>query len=69
MTVEERNGMYMFGRNGMPVSAITERISETEWVPPAGLQVEPAFQTRFFEQEDSPGFMMMVLSFPALKMI
>jgi len=69
MTVEERNGMYMFGRNGMPVSAITERITETDWVPPTGLQVEPAFQTRFFEQEDSPGFMMMVLSFPALKMI
>ena len=69
MTVEERNGMFLFGRNGMPVSAIMERISEAEWLPPTGMQMEPAFKTRFFEQEDRPGFLMMVLSFPALKMI
>ena len=69
MTVEERNGMYFFGRAGMPVSAITERIIETDWNPLAGMQIEPVFRTRFFEQEDSPGFLMMVLSFPAMKMI
>ena len=69
MTVEERNGMYLFGKAGMPVSAITEWISEAEWIPPSGIQPEPVFRTRFFEQEDSPGFMMMVLSFPAMKMI
>jgi len=69
MTAEERNNMYLFGRQGMPVSAITERISETDWLPPAGMQAEPAFRTTFFEREDSPGFLMMVLSFPALKMI
>ena len=28
MTVEERNSMYLFGRSGMPVAAITERINE-----------------------------------------
>ena len=69
MTVEERNGMYLFGRAGMPVSAITERINETDWTPPDGKEFEPVFITRFFEQEDSPGFLMMVLSFPAMKMI
>ena len=69
MIAEERNGMYLFGRNGMPVSAITERVTETDWIPPTGLQIEPAFKTRFFERENNPGFMMMVLSFPAMKMI
>ena len=71
MTAEERNGMYLFGKEGMPVSAIMERLYEADWIPPLGrqTQVEPAFRTKFFEQEDSPGFLMMVLSFPALKMI
>ena len=69
MTVEERNGMYLFGQSGMPVSAITERISESKWTPATDMQIEPAFKTTFFEREDSPGFMMMILSFPALKMI
>ena len=69
MTVEERKGMYLFGKNGMPVSAIMERIRETVWTPATGMTTEPAFRTTFFEQEDSPGFMMLVLSFPALKMI
>ena len=69
MIAEERNGKYLFCRQGMPVSAITERLHEAEWIPPTGMQIEPAFRTTFFEQEDSPGFQMMVLSFPALKMI
>lgn len=69
MTVEERNSMYLFGRSGMPVAAITERINEADWIPSSGMQIEPAFRTTFFENEDSPGFMMLVLSFPALKMI
>lgn len=69
MAAEERNGMYLFCRRGMPVAAITERITEADWVPPTGMHIEPAFRTRFYEQEDSPGFLMMVLSFPAMKMI
>jgi len=69
MTVEEKNGLYLFGQNGMPVAAITERISEAAWFPSTVMQIEPAFRTTFFEQQDSPGFMMLVLSFPALKMI
>lgn len=69
MSVEERNGMYLFGQPGMPVAAITERLQEADWIPPTGRQTGPAFRTTFFEREDSPGFQMMVLSFPALKMI
>ena len=69
MTVEERNNMFLFGQQGMPVAAISERIEDTEWLPPTGMQIEPAFRTAFFEQQNNPGFRMMVLSFPALKMI
>ena len=69
MTAEEVNGKYMFRRPGMPVAAVMERLQEADWIPPAGTRTEPAFRTSFYEQEDSPGFLMMVLSFPALKMI
>ena len=69
MTVEERDDRYFFVREGIPVSAVTERLYEAEWIPPTGNLVSPAFRTVFHEQEDSPGFLMMVLSFPALKMI
>lgn len=69
MMVEELDGKYMFVQSGMPVAAVTERLYEAEWVPPSGAQIGPAFRTTFYEQEDSPGFLMMVLSFPALKMI
>ena len=69
MIVEEVGDRYMFVRPGMPVAAVTERLQEAEWIPPTGTRIEPAFRTSFYEQEDSPGFLMMVLSFPALKMI
>ena len=69
MAVEERNGMFLFAQPGMPVAAITERIGASDWIPPSAMHTEPAFHTTFFEREDSPGFLMMVLSFPALKMI
>ena len=69
MAVEERDDKYYFVRSGMPVAAITERLYETEWIPPTGNRIAPAFRTRFYEQEDSPGFLMTVLSFPALKII
>ena len=69
MTAEEIGGKYMFVRPGMPVAAVMERLQEAEWVPPGNTRTEPAFRTVFYEQEDSPGFLMMVLSFPALKMI
>ena len=69
MTVEEVGGRYMFVRPGMPVAAVTERRPESDWIPSTGTRIEPAFRTVFYEQEDSPGFVMMVLSFPALKMI
>ena len=63
MLMEERDGKYMFGQQGMPVIAITERTQEAEWTPP---NMEPVFQTKFFEPV-SEGLRMMVLSFPAMK--
>ncbi len=69
MIAEEINGKYLFVRPGMPVSAVTERLQEAEWIPPLATRAEPAFCTTFYEQEDSPGFVMMALAFPALKMI
>ena len=69
MSVEERNGAYWFCRRGMPVAAVTERLAEAEWSPKSGMRIEPAFRTTFYELEDNPGFRMMVLSFPALRII
>lgn len=69
LNVEERNGMYLFGEAGMPVAAITERIAGAEWIPPSRYELQPVFRTTFFEGDSSEGFRLMVLSFPALKMI
>jgi len=64
--VEIREDSYLFGPPGLPATALSRRISEAEWVPLKGLEVEPYFHTVFYE-EVSPGYRMMVLSFPALR--
>ncbi len=46
--------------------ALSERISKTDWMPSSGYDVEPYFRTVLYE-EVSPAFLMMVLSFPALR--
>ena len=63
---EIRNGIYLFGRPLMPVTAMTERITEAEWIPPKHAEVEPYFRTTFFENVNE-AYTMMVLSFPALR--
>ena len=63
---EIRNGVYLFGRPLMPVTAMTERVAEAEWIPPKHVNVEPYFRTVFYE-DVSEGYRMMVLSFPALR--
>ena len=60
------NGIYLFGRPLMPVTAMTERIGETEWIPPKNVNVEPYFKTTFYEDVNE-AYRMMVLSFPALR--
>ena len=65
--VEIRKGAYLFGKPMMPVTAMTERISEADWIPKKNLEVSPCFRTTVFE-EISEGYLMMVLSFPALRM-
>ena len=64
--VEIREGAYLFGPPQMPATALTQRISEADWVPAKGLEIEPYFLTTFYE-DVSPAFLMMVLSFPALR--
>ena len=63
---EIRNGIYLFGKPLMPVTAMTERITEAEWIPPKNAEVEPYFRTTFYE-DVSEAYIMMVLSFPALR--
>jgi DNA-binding MarR family transcriptional regulator len=63
---EMRNNMYLFGKPFMPVTAMTERISESEWLPPKKTAAEPYFKTTFFE-DVSEAYRMMALSFPALR--
>ena len=64
--VEIQEGRYLFGPQGMPASAQTERISEAEWMPPTGLDIEPYFRTIFYEDVNE-AYAIMVLSFPALR--
>ena len=65
--VEIRKDSYLFGEPLMPVTAMTERISEAEWIPVKSLEVKPCFKTTVFE-DVSEEYLMMVLSFPALRM-
>ena len=62
---EIRNGSYLFGDPGMPVTAMTERLSgESRLV--RGMEAEMWFRTLFFDPVGD-GYMMMALSFPALR--
>ena len=65
--VEIRNEAYLFGKPLMPVTAMTERISEAEWIPKSHMEVSPCFRTTVFENV-SEEYLMMALSFPALRM-
>ena len=64
--VEIRDGAYLFGPPGVPVTAMTHRISEAEWIPPAGTEILPYFRTIVYEAV-SPDYLMIILSFPALR--
>ena len=65
--VEIRDGSYLFGPPEMPATALTERITEVDWLPSLDKNVEPYFRTKVYEDDASPAFLMMVLSFPALR--
>ena len=62
--VERRDGAYLFGTEGMPVTAVTERNDEWPWRPPDN---EPYFVTKFFGEKISREFRLAVLAFPALR--
>jgi len=63
--VEIREGTYLFGPPGQPAVAVTQKISEAEWIPQSKYEVTPYFRTIVYE-DVNPAFLMMVLSFPAL---
>ena len=65
--VEIRKDAYLFGKPMMPVTAMTERITEADWIPANHMEVRPYFRTTVYE-EISEEYLMMVLSFPALRM-
>ena len=64
--VEIRDGAYLFGPPQMPATALTQRIGEAVWIPPRGPEIVPYFHTTVYE-DVSPAYLMMVLSFPALR--
>ena len=63
--VEIRDGNYLFGTPGMPVAALTER-TQGEPKQIRGMDADRYFRTVFFDPATN-GYMMMVLSFPALR--
>ena len=66
MFAEHRGGNYLFGTQGQPVMAMTERIDSAEWMPVSSMTVEPYFRTTFYEKT-SLALKMLVLSFPAMR--
>ncbi len=66
MFAEHRGGSYLFGTQGQPVTAMTERIDSAEWRPVSSMTVEPYFRTTFYEEASLP-LKMLVLSFPAMR--
>ena len=63
--VEIRDGSYLFGDPMMPVTAMTERVhGESRLV--RGMEAEKWFRTVFYDPVSEP-FMMMTLSFPAIR--
>ena len=62
--VERREGAYLFGNQGMPVTAMMERIEEWSWKPP---DADPYFVTKFFEENITREFVFAVLAFPTLR--
>ena len=65
--VEIRKDAYLFGEPMMPVTAMTERITEAEWIPNSHMEVSPCFTTTVYEQVGKE-YLMMALSFPELRM-
>ena len=65
LLVERRNGAYLFGNQGMPVLAMTERIEEWQWLP--GRDYEPYFLTTVYEENVGRELLMALLSFPMLR--
>ena len=68
LVARQTNGACVFGGYGKPTVAVTERITHADEIPllSGGLRAEPCFRTTF-QEEPTEGMLMLVLSFPALK--
>jgi len=64
--VEVKEGRYLFGQQGMPATALSERIPDIGWQPASSFEYEAYFKTTFYEEVNEV-FALMVLSFPALR--
>ncbi len=64
--IEIRDGVYLFGNEGQPVIAMTERIEQAPGVPRHSADAEAYFKTTFYE-DVSEHFALMALSFPAMR--
>ena len=64
--VEISAGRYLFGQQGMPVTAMTERIESTDWMPVSNLDCQASFRTIFYEDVNE-ALALMILSFPTLR--
>ena len=66
LQIEINDGKYLFGRKGMPATAMTERIERADWMPAIDMECQAYYRTIFYE-EVNEAFELMALSFPALR--
>ena len=64
--VEIRGDEYLFGAPQELVTAMTKRIDTADWIPSELPGAKPVLKTTVFE-DVSEAYLMMVLSFPALR--
>lgn len=62
--IEIRDGAFLFGNEGMPVIAMTQRMEQTPRI--TGHETEAYFKTTFYE-DVTEAFALMALSFPAMR--
>ena len=64
--IEIRDNAFLFGNEGLPVIAMTERMDRASWIPRIDAEAEAYFKTTFYE-DVTEAFALMALSFPAMR--
>ena len=66
--VERRDSRYLFGNQGEPVMAMTERIDKWFWKPMSReMTVEPYSKTTVYENRVTEEMLLAILTFPMLR--